>query len=99
MIPTITVCTDASFSPQHGCAAWACYIRGENLLIKTGGVIKESVLDVNIAERLALANALYLADKHADLSKLRLIVYTDSMTAPRPIRPVVARRQRKNYPL
>lgn len=81
MKPTITICTDASFSPDYGIATWACYIRTQGLLIKTAGVLKEPVMNVNLAERLAMANALHLAARNVNLSNLRVVIYSDNEAA------------------
>jgi len=81
MRPTVTVCSDASFSNDNKLGAWACYIRLPDRVIKTGGIIKQPCTDSTNAERLGLANALWLADQNIDLSKYRLIVYCDNVAA------------------
>lgn len=79
--PTITICSDASFSPSNNIGTWACYIRTPSKVMKTSGVLKEKTEDSYKAERLGLANALFLANKIADLEKHRLIIYCDNVGA------------------
>lgn len=81
MQPTITVCSDASYSDKHKLAAWACYIRTPDRVIQTGGIIKEPCDNSTQAERLGLANALWLIEQSIDLSDYRLIVYCDNVAA------------------
>lgn len=79
--PTVTVCSDASHSFKYGVATWACYIRTPRKTIKTGGVLKQKVNGSTTAERLGLANALFITNNVVDLSKHKLIVYCDNMYA------------------
>lgn len=81
MKPTITVCSDASFSDEHKTGAWACYIRTPDNIVQTGGIIKEPCTDSTHAERLGLANALWLLEQNIDLSQYRLVVYCDNVAA------------------
>lgn len=81
MQPTITVCSDASYSLEHKLGTWACYIRTPDRVIQTGGVIKQPCTSSTHAERLGLANALWLLGQSIDLSSYRLIVYCDNVAA------------------
>jgi hypothetical protein len=81
MIPTITVATDASYVKFHkqNIAAWACYIRTATQTIKTGGLLKDGANGSTWAERFALANALFIAEKVCTLEDYRLIIYSDAV--------------------
>lgn len=68
-VPTITICTDASYDPELKIGAWACYIRSDTKLIKLGKVIKENVSNSTEAERVGVANALWLAAQAHDISQ------------------------------
>lgn len=81
MEPTITVCSDASFSSEHNLGTWACYIRTPDRTIKQGGIIREPCTDSTNAERQGLANALWLLDRQIDVSKYKLVVYCDNVAA------------------
>lgn len=79
MQPTITICTDASFTQEA--AAWAAYIRLPKKTIKTGKAISEKVQDPTKAERIGISCALFIAAREVDLSKYRLILYCDNIGA------------------
>lgn len=80
-MPTITVCTDASFSQQYKLGTWACYIRTPKRKILKSGVLQAKVKSSSEAETLGLANALFILNKFVDLSDYRVIVYCDNTTA------------------
>lgn len=86
-VPTITICTDASYDPELKIGAWACYIRSDDKIIKLGKVIKEDVSNSTEAERVGVANALWLAGQAMDISKHRLVLYCDNLAALNPVRP------------
>ena len=86
-VPTITICTDASYDPELKIGAWACYIRSDDKIIKLGKVIKQDVSNSTEAERVGVANALWLAGQALDISKHRLILYCDNLAALNPVRP------------
>ena len=86
-VPTITICTDASYDPELKIGAWACYIRSDTKLIKLGKVIKEDVSNSTEAERVGVANALWLAGQAHDISQHRLVLYCDNPAALHPVRP------------
>jgi ribonuclease HI len=86
-IPVITICTDASFSPHYKVGAWGCYIRVGDKVAKTGAVIKKEVLNSTEAERIGVANALWIASKMIDLKKCRIVLYCDNESAMKPVRP------------
>lgn len=79
--PSITVCSDASVSDKHKVAAWACYVRTQGVLVKTGGILKTPISSSNVAERTGIANALWIANEKTDLTQLKLIVYCDNIMA------------------
>ncbi len=80
---TITVCTDAGHKKSHkqSVAVWATYIRSPSQTTHASGIIKQSVKGSSHAELYALANALHIIGRNYDLSKYRLIVYSDNMYA------------------
>ena len=86
-VPTITICTDASYDPELKIGAWACYIRSDDKIIKVGKVIKKNVSNSTEAERVGVANALWLAGQALDISKHRLVLYCDNLAALHPVRP------------
>lgn len=101
-LKTITICTDASYDPELKIGAWACYIRSDDKIIKTGKVIKENVENSTEAERVGVANALWLASKAFKLSEHRIVLYCDNLAALNPVRPSTktgAKRQRAKYQL
>lgn len=85
-VPTITICTDASYDPDLKIGAWACYIRSDDKIIKVGKVIKTNVSNSTEAERVGVANALWLASRALDISKHRLVLYCDNLAALNPVR-------------
>ena len=80
-IPTITICTDASFLHYEKTGAWACYIRTPDQTIRTSGILKGTVLNSTHAEKLGIANALFIANMNIDISSHKLIVYCDNKSA------------------
>lgn len=78
---TVFIASDASVSTDSGIAAWACYIRTPHQTFTKGGIIKPTVRGSTDAERFALANALFIADRISDLEKLNLIIYCDNKYA------------------
>jgi ribonuclease HI len=96
MTPTLTICSDASFSHHHKIAGWACYMRGPALLVKRSGLLPTAE-DPMMAECQGIANALFIADKLVDLRKHKLIYYCDNIQAmqPRPLRNTPASRYYK----
>lgn len=80
-VPAITIHTDASFSGKQKVGAWACWIHGENLLIKKSGRIKEPIDDGNLCELIAIANALAILNRHRDIGRYELYIHTDSKVA------------------
>ena len=93
--PTITICTDASYDPQLGIGAWACYIRSGDKIIKLGKVIKEDVTNSTEAERVGVANALWLASRAFDISECRIVLYCDNLAALNPVRPSTKTGQKR----
>lgn len=101
-VPTITICTDASYDPELQIGAWACYIRSDDKVIKLGKVIRENVSNSTEAERVGVANALWLISKSFDISKHRLVLYCDNLAALNPVRPSTktgAKKQRAKQQL
>lgn len=86
-IPNITICTDASYDPDLKIGTWACYIRSNDRIAKTGAVIKTDVENSTEAERIGVANAMWIASQMVDLSKHRIILYCDNESAMKPTRP------------
>lgn len=86
-IPTITICTDASYDPELGIGTWACYIRTDDKLVKTGKIIEHPVENSTEAERVGIASALWLANKLVNIREYKLILYCDNMSAMHPVRP------------
>ena len=86
-VPTITICTDASYDPELQIGAWAAYIRSDDKVIKIGKVIKENVSNSTEAERVGVANALWLVSQTHDIQKHRLVLYCDNLAALNPVRP------------
>lgn len=80
---TITVCTDAGHKNafNYGYGVWAAYIRTPHKTIRVSGVMKESCKGSTQAELYAIANALHIVAKTYDLSKYRLILYSDNVQA------------------
>lgn len=60
---------------------WAAYIRTPHKTINVSGIIQQPVKGSSHAELYALANALHIVNRDYDLSKYRLIVYSDNMYA------------------
>ncbi len=80
---TITVCTDAGYRNLHKqpAAVWATYIRTPSQTIHASGIIGQPCKGSSHAELYAIANALHIVGKRYDLSKYRLIVYSDNLYA------------------
>jgi len=80
---TITVCTDAGHKNLHhqSVAVWAAYIRSPSQTIHSSGIIGQHTKGSSHAELYALANALHILGKRYDLSRYRLIVYSDNLYA------------------
>lgn len=80
---TITVCTDAGHKNSHhqSVAVWATYIRSPSQTIRSSGIIGQHTKGSSHAELYALANALHIIGKRYDLSKYKLIVYSDNLYA------------------
>lgn len=80
---TITVCTDAGHKNlyKESCAVWAAYIRTPHKTINVSGVIKQHCKGSSQAELYAIANALHIVGRDNDLSKYKLIVYSDNLYA------------------
>lgn len=80
---TITVCTDAGHKNYHkkSVAVWACYIRTPSQTIHSSGIIKQDCKGSSHAELYAIANALHIIGKRYDLSKYKLILYSDNLYA------------------
>lgn len=80
---TITVCTDAGHKKFHkeSIAVWATYIRTPSQAIHSSGIISQHVKGSSQAELYALANALHIINKNYDLTKYKLIVYSDNLYA------------------
>jgi ribonuclease HI len=85
-IPVITICTDASFDNDLNVGSWACYIRSDGKLAKHGEVIKTDIQNSTEAERIGVANALWLASQMVDLKKYRIVLYCDNESAMKPPR-------------
>lgn len=80
---TITVCTDAGHKNLHhqSVAVWASYIRTPSQTIHSSGIIGQPCKGSSHAELYAIANALHIIGKRYDLSKYKLIVYSDNLYA------------------
>lgn len=80
---TITVCTDAGHKNLHkqSVAVWATYIRTPSQTIHASGIIGQPCKGSSHAELYAIANALAIIGKRYDLSKYKLIVYSDNLYA------------------
>lgn len=80
---TITVCTDAGHKNLHkqSVAAWAAYIRTPSQTIHSSGIIGQPCKGSSHAELYAIANALHIIGRRYDLSKYKLIVYSDNLYA------------------
>ncbi len=80
---TITVCTDAGHKNLHkqSVAVWATYIRTPSQTTHASGIISQHVKGSSHAELYAIANALHIIGKNYDLSKYKLIVYSDNLYA------------------
>lgn len=80
---TITICTDAGHQNfyHQSLAAWACYIRTPKQTIHYSGTMKKHTKGSSQAELYAIANALWLLAKEYDLSKYKVIVYSDNLYA------------------
>ena len=83
----ITICTDASFDNDLKIGSWACYIRTDDKIFKHGEVIKTSIENSTEAERIGVANALWMANKMVDLKEYRIVMYCDNESAMKPPRP------------
>lgn len=93
--PTITICTDASWSATHKIGAWACYMKSDKKLVKYGGIITTPCINSTEAERIGLANALWLANKLVDIKTHRIIIYCDNKAAVKPTKLSNKRGRRK----
>lgn len=101
-VPTVTICTDAAYCPLTGAGTWAMYMRADGKLVKTGRVIESDINNSTEAERIGVANALWLANRIVDLSKCRVILYCDNVAAMHPVRPSTktgAKKQRAKHQL
>jgi len=80
---TITVCTDAGHKNawKDSVSIWATYIRTPSETIHASGIIKQKTKGSSHAELYAVANALYILSKKYDLSKYKLILYSDNLYA------------------
>lgn len=80
---TITVCTDAGHKNVHkqSVAVWATYIRTPSQTIHSSGIIGRPCKGSSHAELYAIANALSILGRRYDLSKYKLIVYSDNLYA------------------
>ncbi len=80
---TITVCTDAGHKNSHkqSVAVWAAYIRTPSQTIHASGIIRRTCKGSSHAELYAIANALAIIGKQHDLSRYKLIVYSDNLYA------------------
>lgn len=83
---TITICTDASYDNYLRVGSWACYMKSDNKLIKTGKIIESHVENSTEAERVGVASALWLVSKAVDIKTHRIIIYCDNESAMRPVR-------------
>lgn len=80
---TITVCTDAGHKNYYkkSVAVWATYIRTPSQTIHSSGIINHPTKGSSHAELYAIANALHIIGKRYDLSKYKLIIYSDNQYA------------------
>lgn len=80
---TITVCTDAGHKNFHheSISVWATYIRTPSQTIHSSGLIGKPCKGSSHAELYAIANALHIVGSRYDLSKYKLIVYSDNLYA------------------
>lgn len=80
---TITVCTDAGHINLHhqSVAVWASYIRTPSQTIHKSGIIGQPTKGSSQAELYAVANAFHILARHYDLSKYKVILYSDSLYA------------------
>lgn len=80
---TITICTDAGHQNfyKQSLAAWACYIRTPSQTIRYSGTMKNPCKGSSQAELYAIANALYLLAKDYDLTRYKVILYSDNTWA------------------
>lgn len=80
---TITVCTDAGYKRLHKqtIAGWATYIRTPSQTIHASGIIGQRTKGSSQAELYAIANALHVLNRNYDLSKYKVILYSDSLYA------------------
>lgn len=85
-IPTITICTDASFDNDLKRGAWACYIRGDKFRIREARIITREVNNSTEAERVGVAAALWILRQKVEIKNYRLILYCDNESAMMPVR-------------
>jgi ribonuclease HI len=80
---TITVCTDAGFKKTHkqSVAIWATYIRTPEKTIHSSGIMSKDCKGSSHAELYAVANALHILNQNFDLTKYKVIFYSDSLYA------------------
>lgn len=95
MLPTITIATDAGYSHLFRVGYWACRIRLPDDSIHTQtGMLKNDPGGSTQAERLAIANALWIVDRMVDLKQCRLVMYYDNISAMRkPQKPYGGKRR------
>lgn len=84
-IPTIVIFTDASYDKDLKVGAWYCYIRIGDKKVKTGRVITTDVNNSTEAERVGVANSLWLVNKMVDINKYKIILYCDNLSAMKPV--------------
>jgi len=84
-IPKVVIFTDASYDKDLKVGAWYCYIRIGDKKVKTGGIIITDVNNSTEAERVGVANSLWLANKMVDLTKHKIILYCDNLSAMKPV--------------
>lgn len=85
-VPLVVICTDASFDDEMKKGSWACYIRCGDHIIRESALINKEVANSTEAERVGIAAALWIADKKFDLTKCRIILYCDNISAMDPVK-------------
>lgn len=84
-IPKVVIFTDASYDKDLKAGAWYCYIRIGDKKVKTGSIINSDIGNSTEAERVGVANSLWLANKMVDLTKHKIILYCDNLSAMKPV--------------
>lgn len=84
-IPTIIIFTDASYDLDLKVGAWYCYIRIGDKVTQAGRIILNDIENSTEAERVGVANSLWLVNKMVDISKYKIILYCDNMSAMKPV--------------